>query len=302
MWAVGLDLLNEFDRVCKKYGLKYILDFGTLIGAIRHKGFIPWDDDIDVSMVREDYDKLMEIGPKEFKHPYFFQNQFTDKSFDMDITRLRRSDTASLNINDILYGNKYNQGIFIDIYVFDYVPTNDECKVKKIHDSCRKYSSALLAISHAPFSSGRIKPTALNIIRYLYYKIRFGNLQNASKCLDKSSKRFGVSEYICLLHCNVKTIIRERKIYDDIIEVPFENLKLPVPAAYDEVLTQCYGDYMTPVNYNKKLVLYVDPNRSYADIIKEDGFYERICDELSINPKDYQMSLIDFLKLRFKKK
>ena len=73
-WAVMLDLLAELDRVCKKNNIKYYANGGTMLGAVRHKGFIPWDDDIDVMMFREDYDRLMEIGPKEFTYPYFFQN------------------------------------------------------------------------------------------------------------------------------------------------------------------------------------------------------------------------------------
>ena len=85
LWAVQIDLLCELDRVCKKYNLKYILDFGTLLGAVRHKGFIPWDDDLDVSMLREDYDKLMEVGPTEFTHPYFLQNHDTEIGYDITI-------------------------------------------------------------------------------------------------------------------------------------------------------------------------------------------------------------------------
>lgn len=303
VWAVELDLLNEFDRVCKKYGLKYILDFGTMLGAVRHKGFIPWDDDVDVSMLREDYDKLMEVGPKEFKHPYFLQTQLTDKSYDMDITRLRRSDTTSLNFNDVLYGNKYNQGIFLDIYVFDNVPTNDINAVKKIHNNCKKYAYAMLVMSHTPFTKrNRIKPTVLNTIRYAIYKLRYGNLQKASKHLDIYSKKFEHSDYVCILHCKGNTRIRERKVFENIIEVPYETLMLPIPAAYDEVLTDCFGDYMTPVNFDKGFVLYLDTNRSYEDVIKEEGSYDRLCKELSINPRDYQMGLIDFLKYRIRKK
>ena len=74
IWAVELDLLHMFDTVCKKHQLRYFASDGTLLGAIRHHGFIPWDDDIDIAMLREDYDKLCKIGPAEFKHPYFFQS------------------------------------------------------------------------------------------------------------------------------------------------------------------------------------------------------------------------------------
>src|SRR3712207_3357568 len=73
VWAVELDLLAKFVDVCERHELRYFLDSGTLIGAIRHQGFIPWDDDIDVSMPRKDYDKLWEIAQTEFSYPYFFQ-------------------------------------------------------------------------------------------------------------------------------------------------------------------------------------------------------------------------------------
>ena len=75
VWAVELDLLNEFARVCDKYRLKWFAHAGTMLGAVRHHGFIPWDDDIDVVMPREDYERLCSIGSSEFSRPYFFQNE-----------------------------------------------------------------------------------------------------------------------------------------------------------------------------------------------------------------------------------
>ena len=80
IWAIELDILIEFDRICKKHGLKYFLMCGTLLGAIRHKGFIPWDDDIDVAMPRDDFNKLNTLQD-EFKHPFFLQTPLTDKEF-----------------------------------------------------------------------------------------------------------------------------------------------------------------------------------------------------------------------------
>ncbi len=77
VWAVMLDLLSEFDRICNKYGLQYQASWGTLLGAVRHKGG-PWDDDLDVQMFRDDYNKLCEVAPQEFKHPCLFQSRTTD--------------------------------------------------------------------------------------------------------------------------------------------------------------------------------------------------------------------------------
>ena len=94
LWAVELDLLNEFKRVCKDYGLSYYAVGGTLIGAARHKGFIPWDDDIDVAMMWDDFKKFMEIAPNEFKNPYFFQSYKTDDMTEVSHARIRNSMTT----------------------------------------------------------------------------------------------------------------------------------------------------------------------------------------------------------------
>ena len=83
---VEFDLLKEFIRVCEKHSLTYYLIGGSALGAVRHKGFIPWDDDIDVGMPREDYDKLMSLHD-EFKHPYFLQNFRTDRKYPLNLSK-----------------------------------------------------------------------------------------------------------------------------------------------------------------------------------------------------------------------
>ena len=96
IWAVELDLLAEFQRVCNKYHLKYYASGGTLLGAVRHNGFIPWDDDLDIEMFREDYNRLCEIGPKEFKKPYVFQNEYTESGSLRGFSKLRNSQTTAM--------------------------------------------------------------------------------------------------------------------------------------------------------------------------------------------------------------
>ncbi|WP_289388996.1 LicD family protein, partial [uncultured Duncaniella sp.] len=94
VWQIQLDMLGVLLKVCKKYNLKIWAEGGTLIGAIRHKGFIPWDDDIDMIMLRDDYTRLVEVAPIEFKYPYFFQAAETEKNYIRGHAQLRKSDTA----------------------------------------------------------------------------------------------------------------------------------------------------------------------------------------------------------------
>ena len=116
IWGIQLDLFFEFKRVCEKYNLKYFLFFGSLLGAVRHNGFIPWDDDIDLGMPREDYEKLL-THADAFNTPYFLQNHKTDKCFYYSHTKLRNSNTSC--INRAFKHQPFNQGMDLDIHPID---------------------------------------------------------------------------------------------------------------------------------------------------------------------------------------
>ena len=122
VWAIELDLLRKFTEVCEKHGLNYFMDGGTLLGAVRHKGFIPWDDDADVIMPREDYDKLWLIASEEFRGPYFFQTTLSEEKFFRSHAQLRNSNTTGFVVED--QQKDINKGIFIDIFVLDNIQEN----------------------------------------------------------------------------------------------------------------------------------------------------------------------------------
>ena len=267
LWAVQLDLLNELDRVCKKYNLKYILDFGTLLGAIRHKGYIPWDDDVDVSMLREDYERLKEIAPKEFKQPYFLQTFETDEGYDGSVDKLRRSDTTFIMTENTMHHTKYNQGIFIDIFVFDNLPTNDKSFVRRIAQESYETFVHFYALSHRPGLHDGVKLPG-TLLRYLYYKMRYGSAEKEYYRLEKMARQYEPGDYVGNI-VYMDTRCRPRKWLEDIIYVPYECFSFPVPAEYDAVLQERYGDYMKPVRgATVHTLVHFDVNRSYKEYLK----------------------------------
>ncbi len=268
LWAIQLDMLCELDRVCKKYGLKYILDFGTLLGAVRHHGFIPWDDDLDVSMLREDYDKLMEVGPKEFSHPYFFQTFQTDKGYDNSTAKLRRSDTAFIEPEHLRHKTQYNKGIFIDIFVWDNIPTNDKSFLSAINQETYDAYLHFYVLSHRPsFHDGKRLP--LTTLRYLYYKLRYGSAKREYKRLKALSTQYEKSDYVADL-MYYKSESRLRRWHEETTELAFEGMMFPVPADYHGLLAECFGDnYMTPIQCDSDHSLVcLDTSRPYDEVLK----------------------------------
>jgi lipopolysaccharide cholinephosphotransferase len=122
---IMLEMLVEFDAICKKYNLKYWLDSGTLLGAVRHQGFIPWDDDIDLSMPVEDYRRFKEIAQAELSENIFFQTSTTDKGFKFDYMKLRSNKVKIVEFHEIDKEVDYHQGVFVDIFPMLTLPNTE---------------------------------------------------------------------------------------------------------------------------------------------------------------------------------
>lgn len=229
LWAVQLDLLCEFDCVCKKLGLRYFLDSGTLLGAVRDGRFIPWDDDIDVIMLREDYDRLLQYGPAEFAPPMFLQNAYTDVDYRRGMSQLRRSDTTFVLKREIEKRLPFNQGICIDILVLDGLASKDELErhFTEKQDLRKQIGDTARCPGHSPGQ-----------VRELFH-------QYETVC-----SRYRGSEYVdVVMHQrSTKNLYwHKREWFSLSVELDFEGFSFPAPVGYREVLTQYYGpEYMTP--------------------------------------------------------
>lgn len=229
LWAIELDLLCELDRVCKKLGLQYFLDSGTLLGAIRDGHFIPWDDDIDVVMLREDYDRFLQYAPTEFSQPMFLQNAYTDVDYRRGLSQLRRSDTTFILKREIEKKLPFNQGICIDIFPLDGLPPEGELeRFFEEKQALRKKIGDLARIpEHEPVE-----------VRELFQQY------------EQMCSHYTHAEYIdVVMHQrDTKKLFRQkREWFSKTVTVKFEEFYFPAPSEYRNVLTRYYGsDYMTP--------------------------------------------------------
>ena len=146
---IMLDMLIEFDAICKKHQLQYWLDSGTLLGAVRHQGFIPWDDDIDLSMPIEDYNKFIKIAKSELSSEIFFQTSQTDKNFKFDYIKLRSNKASIVEFHEKDTQIKYHQGVFVDIFPMLTIE-NTEANKKQYDSTLKKIRNASSISLHTP--------------------------------------------------------------------------------------------------------------------------------------------------------
>ncbi len=125
---IMLDMLIEFDAICKKHQLQYWLDSGSLLGAVRNQGFIPWDDDIDLSMPLEDYNEFLAVAKNEFSSDVFLQTSDTDKTFKFDYIKLRSNKASIVEFHEKDKDINYHQGVFVDIFPMLTIDNTDANK------------------------------------------------------------------------------------------------------------------------------------------------------------------------------
>ena len=239
---IELETLKEFDKICKNNNIKYTLIGGTLLGAIRHNGFIPWDDDIDVCMLRNDYNKFIEIQKKELNNKkYYFQSMETDDEFGLPFGKIRRKDSIHSEITCPLPEKK--QGIWIDIFPIDKIEDN---KILAFFTFVKVfyYKSIIAFKLNFSFASKGIRRIILNIIKFnsKFYSIN-KTKKKYYKLIEKSNKK---KTSHCISHGGVY-LLKEtfpKELFEEIITHKFEDSDFNIPKNYDKYLTQIYGNYM----------------------------------------------------------
>lgn len=269
IWEKELDLLQELLRVCKKYDIKVCAYAGTLLGAVRHKGFIPWDDDMDMCLERKEFNRLLEIAPYEFKEPYFLQTAKSDTKYFCGYARLRNSNTTGI----IKWNNSkdYNNGIYIDIFVLDGMPDNN-LRLKLLLLKRKVIEIFLKSYYYECFTKGRKEKIRKILKKFIPKIFSYEDLVDKyehviSSYNDKTSKR-------TLMTHSDEMIQRYWCYKEDLtnpVEMPFEYMYIPVPLNADMILTNTYGNYMDypPIekriyNYHENIVIF-DPDISYKE-------------------------------------
>ena len=268
VWNVEIDLLVKLLEVCERHHLRCWVADGTLLGAVRHKGFIPWDNDIDVCMLRDDYDRLLALGADAFEYPYFLQSPYSDDSYFRAHAQFRNSATAGIRPSDSY--RPFNQGLFIDIFPLDAVPEDLEER-RAILKRIRKVTRFLKAKDTPILASGRLglvfrkleckwmvwRKGWITIYKEVDELLRSADL---SKCRYVAELGFSGDEYLL-----------DKRIFDSTVMLDFEQIQVPVPVGYESYLRTQYGDdYMTPRQVpTAHDDMVVDVERSYVELLPE---------------------------------
>lgn len=237
-----LKILEAVTNLCEKHGINYYLDSGTLIGAIRHNGFIPWDDDIDIAMPYLDYCRFLEIAQEELGDRFFVQNFHTDDNFCRSYTKVRLNDTMVRPL-EWKYWNIHH-GAWIDIFIMFYSDSEKDVRWRR---NLYKLSSRLQAkdfYRNYILVNGK---TPRNILKYLFVSMICILPLKLRKWIHQKLIQYIFSKesgkYICrcgygVRRCNSEWFIKNKCYHQ------FEHLYVQIPNDYDAVLREEYGDYM----------------------------------------------------------
>lgn len=237
---VEIEITNEIDRICKKHNIQYFIAGGTLLGAVRHKGFIPWDDDMDVYMYRSEYEKFCAICQEEMDDTRFFwQTQETDRHYRWTYGKLRRKDT--LYVREGQEHMKFFQGIFVDVIPFD--KRSENLRLWSVQDHiCRMWRRVLWSPVGARNEEKKVLKLWYSILSVIPRDWVYSAYKKSATHYNKSSSKKYFSFNVTWEH-PYKDGIDEEWIKKT-VELPFEDCIYPVPQNYHEFLRFYYDEYM----------------------------------------------------------
>lgn len=237
---IELEMLIEIDRICRLHNVKYSIDGGTLLGAVRHKGFIPWDDDIDIIMLRSEYTKFRKACKENLDlKRYFLQDYMSDPNYRWGYEKLRRKNTEHVRLGQ--ESLKQKTGVFVDIFVADNVPDNKV--LRRIHHFI---CYCIRKILYSPIGAINASSKAMKIFYSGLSKIPRNTVfrwRNVLASVTNKNRTELISHYT-LEYPKKCRFGLPRKCFDEMIEVNFEGYKFYGFKEFDLYLSMYYGDYM----------------------------------------------------------
>lgn len=247
---IQINILDYINKVCKENNINYWIDCGTLLGAVRHQGYIPWDDDIDIGMLRSDYDKFLKVFNQKKSQYRLFAAEL-DKDYYFQFGKVIDTKTVLYEPDE----NGIKSGVYVDVFVYDNAPDDDN-ELKKMYDKRDFYNKFRIAQLYPDLYDKtslrkKIMRFFLNIYLKLLPKNYYNNkcIKNSKKYMNKDTKRVGN-------FTSAKRMVGDKEIFKSFILLDFENKKYPAPVGYKKWLEAFYGDYMKLPPKEKRVSLH----------------------------------------------
>ena len=238
-----LEILLEIQRVCRENQISFFLSCGSFLGAVRHRGFIPWDDDLDIGMLRADYEKFRKLAPEKLGENFCFQDWHTDPDYNMPFGKVRRRNSLYLEAKT---RQLPENGFFVDVFPFDNAP--EDLKDRK------KYVLRLMNLFRLKLMKSGARPWMENDrinwkkrLGYLAYQLAacFVSRETLIEKYDALAVSVPESGILCRQRGLSNLNCYESRWCRELTDYPFEGHLMPGPRAFDEFLRAQFGDYMT---------------------------------------------------------
>ena len=244
-------ILDDVNLFCKENKIRYWIDCGTLLGAEKYKGYIPWDDDIDIGMLRDDYDKFLKLYNKKNKR-YKLMASELDKDYYFQFGKV-------VDTKTVLYEPDEETGIkgavYIDVFVYDNAPDDDD-KLKEMYDKRDYYNKFRIAqLFPNNYDKSSFKKKLMRFFLNIYLKFLPKNyytkkcIENSKRYMNEKTKRVGN-------FTSAKRMTGDKEIFKSFIEIEFEKKKYPAPVGYKDWLKAFYGDYKKDPPKEKQVSLH----------------------------------------------